>query len=304
MRSMTDHDPIHRRLLDEAMPFVTRQPGTYTIDTTMPRMKVWSSTRPTPPTPALFRPMFYAVLQGTKVLTLGNNRFELSAGECAATSFGLPFVGQLEQATRLLPYVAISLDLDVDLLTDVMSQMPKGEDRWVCSATGGLLGGTIGEAFLRLVTLLRSAEDLSMLGRHYEHELYYRLLQSAMGDTLRQLGQRDTRLRRIKTAADWLCANPDKPIVVADLAETAGMSLTSFHRHFKAVTGHSPLAFQRQMRLLEARQLLTSGGGSVSRVAYAVGYVSPSQFSREYKNMFGTPPTEDLARSGPRVAGP
>jgi transcriptional regulator GlxA family with amidase domain len=172
--------------------------------------------------------------------------------------------------------------------------MPKAEDRWVCSAAGGTLEGSVGKAFTRFVELLATPDDRSILGRNYEAELYYRLLQSPMGDTLRQLGRRDSRSRKIKIAADWLVANADKPIVIPDLAASVSMSLTSFHRHFKAVTGYSPLAFQRQARLLEARRLLTSGGLSVSRVAYAVGYISPSQFSREYRSLFGTSPVQDL----------
>lgn len=294
---MTETTPILQRLFEQVGPFVSRLPGTHVATTPLPRLKIMSSTTPTAPTPTLFKPMFYSVLQGTKVLALGSNRFELVAGECAATSFGLPFVGHFEKATRTLPYVAVGLDLDVDLLVEVMLQMSKAEDKWVCSASAGHLSGAVGEAFLRLVTLTGAPEDIGMLGRHHERELYYRLLQSSMGDTLRQLGQRDNRLRRIKAAADWLCSNTDKPIVIAELADKAGMSVTSFHRHFKAVTGHSPLAFQRQMRLLEARQLLATGGVSVSRVALSVGYISPSQFSREYKGMFGVPPANDLKRS-------
>ncbi|MAY61191.1 MAG: AraC family transcriptional regulator [Rhizobiales bacterium] len=284
------------RLLELTGPFAARQPGTHCLDTPLPRLKVWSSTQPTPPTPILFQPMFYAVLRGTKVLTLGANRFELSAGECAATSFGLPFSGQLENASLASPYVALSLDLDVELLVEAMLNMPKAEDRWVCSAAAGRLEGSVGDAFIRLASLLAAPDDRAMLGRAYEYELYYRLLQSPMGDTLRQLGQRDSRSRRIKTAADWLCSNVDKPLVISELAARVGMSLTSFHRHFKAVTGYSPLAFQRRMRLIEARQLLFAGGLTVSRIAYMVGYVSPSQFSREYKTMFGIPPAADLAR--------
>jgi AraC-like DNA-binding protein len=246
--------------------------------------------------PAMFQPMFYAVLQGTKVLTVGGNRFELSAGACAATSFGLPLIEQVGNATYASPYVAISLDLDIGMLTDVMLDMPKAEDRWVCSAAGGKLEGSLGDAFTRLVSLLAAPDDRAILARHYEVELYYRLLQSPMGDTLRQLGHRDNRSRQIKSAADWLSANADRPAIISELAASVGMSLTSFHRHFKAVTGHSPLAFQRQIRLLEARRLLIAGGSSVSRVAYAVGYVSPAQFSREYKRLFGMPPAADLVK--------
>lgn len=249
----------------------------------------------------MFSPMFYAVLQGSKVMRLGEKRFDLLAGDCAASSFGLPFTAQLENATPTRPYIAIRLDLDVDLLVEVMLDMPRVEDRWVCSASGGRLDGAVGETFLRLVGLASAPDDRAILGRHYEREFYYRLLQSPMGDTLRQLGQRDNRLRQIKTAADWLTANANKPVVMSDLAASVGMSQTSFYRHFKAVTGFSPLAFQRQMRLLEARRLLSAGGLSVSRVAYAVGYVSPSQFSREYKSLVGEPPVASRARSKGRL---
>lgn len=293
---MTDHTPLVDLLLKEAEPFVVRAPGANVVATPSPRLSVWSSTTATPPSPGLFSPMFYAVLQGVKVLRLGEKRFELSAGECAASSFGLPFTAQLANATSSRPYVALCLDLDVDLLVEVMLDMPRVEDRWVCSAAGGRLDGTVGEAFARLVGLLSAPDDRAVLSRHYERELYYRLLQSPMGDTLRQLGQRDNRTRQIKTAADWLTANAHKAVVMAELAASVGMSQTSFYRHFKAVTGFSPLAFQRQVRLMEARRLLAAGGVSVSRTAYTVGYVSPSQFSREYKTLFGEPPAAGLGR--------
>jgi transcriptional regulator GlxA family with amidase domain len=112
-----------------------------------------------------------------------------------------------------------------------MLDMPRPEDRWVCSAAGSTLDGTLGDAFTRLIELRSEPDDQRVLGRNLESELYYRLLQSPMGDTLRQLGRRDSRSRRIKMAADWLCANADKPIVTPEFAATVGMSLTSFHRH-------------------------------------------------------------------------
>ena len=290
---MVDRRLLIDRLLDTVAPFVARQPGSFGTQTPLPRLKIWSSTRPTQATPSMFEPMFYAVLRGTKTLTIGGNRFALHAGDCAASSFGMPYVGELSGATPTAPYVAIGLSLDVDLLNKVMLDMPKVEDRWVCSAAGSVLEGSLAEAFARLVGLLVTPEDRSALGLLHETELYYRLLRSSMGDTLRQLGQRDERRRRIKTAADWLCIHSDKPLVVSELAASVGMSLTSFHRHFKAVTGYSPLAFQRQVRLLEARRLLFAGGVTVSSVAFAVGYISPSQFSREYKSLFGAPPVVD-----------
>lgn len=299
---MTETSLIVERLLRDVAPYVDVSGGPSIVQTPTPRLSVWSSPRPTPPVSAMFSPMFYAVLQGVKVLRLGENRFDLSAGDCASSSFGLPFTAGLEQATPQKPYVALRLDLDIDLLVEVMLDMPRMEDRWVCSAAGGKLDGPIADAFSRLVGLVSSPQDRAVLNRPYERELYYRLLQSPMGDTLRQLGQRDNRLRQIKTAADWLTSHAQAPVVVAELAASVGMSPTSFYRHFKAVTGFSPLAFQRQMRLLEARRLLASGGVSVSKVAFEAGYVSPSQFSREYKSLFGEPPAATRSRAAAGLA--
>lgn len=293
---MIDLESTTRRLLDELAPHIAPRRGLVGHPTPVPRLTVWTSTGATPPTSAVFEPMFYAVVRGTKVLTMGANRFEMSAGACAASSFGLPYSHQLIDATPDLPYVGISLHLDIDRLTRVVLDMPRCEERWTCAVAAGDLNGVVGEAFVRFVALLNTPDDIGVLAPHYESELYYRLLQSSMGDTLRQIAQRNDRVRQIKAAADWLGANNSEPVVVSELASSAGMSVTSFHRHFKAVTGYSPLAFQRHMRLLEARKLLAAGSTNVARVAFEVGYQSPSQFSREYKSMFGSSPITDLQR--------
>jgi AraC-like DNA-binding protein len=293
---MTSFETITPRLLDDIAPFVANRPEPTGVETPVPRLTVWSATESSQPTPAAFKPMLYAVLQGTRVLFIGVNRFEVTAGACTASSFGLPYVDQLLTASPTEPFIGIRLDLDIAKLTRIMLDMPKRENNWVCAAAAGDLGGAVGEAFSRLVSLVNKPGDVAMLAPHYESELYYRLLQSPMGDTLRQIGQRDARARHIKAAADWLADNNQKPVSIPDLAASAGMSVTSFHRHFKAITGYSPLAFQRHMRLLEARKLLAAGSATVSRVAFDVGYASASQFSREYKSMFGAPPVEALPR--------
>lgn len=268
----------------------------------MPRLAVWSSVASTAPAPGMFSPTFYAVLQGSRVLTLGNNRFELKAGACVVSSFGLPYISELTDATSEKPYVGVSLDLDPGVLAGIMLDMPPVEERWTCAAAQGAIEGSVGEVFTRLVALLNMPEDVAILGQAYERELYYRLLQSPMGDTLRQVGQGNYRLRQIKSVADRLAADPAASLAIAELAASVGMSVTSFHRHFKAVTGHSPLAFQRQLRLLEARKLLVAGQANVSKVAHEVGYVSASQFSREYKSMFGSSPISDLSQRGGALA--
>ncbi|TQN60527.1 AraC family transcriptional regulator [Agrobacterium tumefaciens] len=284
------------RLLNDVAPLIPDQGGTVGLPTPVPRLTLWTSTRVTSPTAAVFEPMFYTVLRGTKVLIMGANRFELTSGACAVSSFGLPYSHQLTGARPSLPYIGISLHLDVGILTRVMLDMPKHEDRWTCAVAVGGLDGPVGDAFARLVGLLNAPNDIGALAPHYEFELYYRLLQSSMGDTLRQVGQRNDRFHQLKAAADWLAVNHSEVINIPELAASSNMSVTSFHRHFKEVTGFSPLAFQRHIRLLEARKLLAGGSTNVSRVAYEVGYKSPSQFSREYKSMFGSAPVADLQR--------
>lgn len=296
LAAMYDLECTIYRLLTDAAPYTGSSPGLRGQSTPLRRLTVWSSATATPPTSSVFEPMFYVVLRGTKVLTMGANRFEMTPGICAASSFGLPFSYEMTGATAKLPYVGISLHLDVDMLARLVLDMPKAEDRWTCAVAAGDLSGGLGDAFARLVSLVNTPDDVAMLAPHYESELYYRLLQSSMGDTLRQIVQRNDRVRQIKAAADWLGANNNEPVTIAQLASSAGMSVTSFYRHFKAVTGFSPLAFQRHIRLTEARKLLTGGIATVGSVAYQVGYQSPSQFSREYKNMFGSSPMADLRR--------
>lgn len=293
---MFDRESMTRRLLDDIAPHIDPRGALVGHTMPVPRLKVWTSTRPTPPTAAVFEPMFYVVVRGSKVLTMGANQFEMSAGDCAASSFGLPYSHQIVRATPDAPYVGISLYLDIDRLTKVVLDMPAREQRWTCAVAAGDLSGRAGDAFTRLVALVNAPDDVAVLAPFYESELYYRLLQSTMGGTLRQIVERNDRVRQIKAAADWLGAHNNEPVIIQELAASAGMSVTSFHRHFKAVTGYSPLAFQRQMRLLEARKLLLAGSTNVARVAFEVGYQSPAQFSREYKSMFGNAPMIDLRR--------
>ena len=158
---------------------------------------------------------------------------------------------------------------------------------------------TVLEPFERLLRLLAAPTDSPVLAGSFKRELCYRLLQGPLGDTLRQVGRRDSRFAQVRAAADWIGGNADKPLSVAQLAAQVGMSATSLHRHFKAVTGYSPLAYQRYLRLLEARRLLLASAAPVTSTAFTVGYASASQFSREYKRRFGEPPVRDIGSREP-----
>jgi transcriptional regulator GlxA family with amidase domain len=155
----------------------------------------------------------------------------------------------------------------------------------------------------RLLRLLDRPREIAVMTPMIERELIWRLLHSEHAATVRQIGSGESRLAGVSRAIRWLRAHYAEPMRVEHLAETAGMSLSTFHRHFRTVTTMSPLQFQKQVRLQEARSLLISQGGGAADAGFAVGYDSPSQFSREYARLFGLPPARDAARMREALAG-
>ena len=262
--------------------------------TAIPRLAFWSAAAPTEPVPALFEAKFYLLLQGAKRLTIGGEALDFEAGRCAVSSVGLPFTSEVTEASLDAPYLGVEVRLDAGVITSLLLDMPNGPDRRPEPFSTMRIDESVVGPLSRLLRLLDEPGSIAVLAPQFERELLYRLLQGPMGGTLRQVGQRNTRFGQIRTAAEWICGNSDKPMCVSRLAASVGMSVTSFHRHFKAVTAHSPLAYQRQIRLLNARRRLASGAASVTATAFTAGYASTSQFSREYKRFFGAAPIHDL----------
>ena len=252
------------------------------------------SAEPTPPIPALFDPVFYVVLQGSKRLIFAGQTHDFGAGTCAVASVGLPFVSQVIEASATKPYVGAELRLDPGVLADLLITLPDASQRDAPSFATAPVDPIVLEPFGRRLRLRATPAAAPLLARSFVRELCYRLLQGPLGDTLRQAGRRGSRFAQVRAAADWIGCNADKPLSINRLAADVGMSPTSLHRHFKAVTGYSPLAYQRYLRLLEARRILQAGDAPVTTTAFTVGYASPSQFSREYKRMFGEPPVRDI----------
>ena len=263
--------------------------------TAFPRLTLWSSKTPTDRTPAIFEPKFYILLQGRKRLTVGGSSIEFESGRYAVSSVGLPFTGQVTEASSGAPYLAVELALDPGVIAGLLLDLPQKPARSAPALATAQADHFILDPIGRMLELLNSPGDIPVLGPQVERELYYRLLQGPTGSTLREVVQGRKRFGQIRAAVEWICGNANKPMCVTNLARSVGMSVTSFHRHFKAVTAHSPLAYQRHIRLLEARRLLASEATSVTRVALKAGYLSPSQFSREYKRMFSVPPVHDAA---------
>lgn len=256
---------------------------------------------PTASEPALFESKFYLLLQGAKRMTVGINTFDCYPGTCAVASVGLPFISAVVDASPPNPYLSVELKLDASIVDGLLLDM-RGTvqtEPQAVALPGALsveqVEPSIVEPLQRLLGLLDTPADIPVLAAQYERELYYRLLTGRLGARLRQIGQRNARFRQIKLAAEWIQNNANHPMSVEWLASHVGMSVTSFHRHFKSVTACSPLAYQRQIRLLDARRRLVSGDANVTETAFSSGYASASQFSREYKNAFGTSPKRDAA---------
>ena len=263
------------------------------VPTAIPQLTIWTAEAPTDQIPALFEPEFYLLLQGAKRMTIAGQTFECRAGTCAVASVGLPFTSEVIEASPERPYLGLELKLDASIVTSLLLDIPDRTDQQSGAISISQADDSIVEPLDRLLRLLDAPSEIGILAPQFERELSYRLLQGPMGSRLRQIGRHSARFGQIKMAAQWICENADKPMSIGWLAASVGMSVTSFHRHFKAVTAHTPLAYQRHIRLLDARRRLASGSSNVTATAFATGYASPSQFSREYKRVFGIAPIRD-----------
>lgn len=262
--------------------------------TAIPRVTIGRSEIPSPPLPELCQPTALFVLQGAKSVLLGDRTLRYEAGSYFVYAVETPATSQLIEASAACPYLAIGFALDVgSIATLLIDHEPAvGGDGFVtCLADDDLL-----DAWRRMLRLLDRPAEISVLAPMIEREILFRLLQGPQGGKLHQLARADGRLSRIRRATAWIRTHYNEPIEVRQLADLAHMSNAAFHRHFKAATAMSPIQYQKQVRLLEARHLLIAQPGNAARVAFEVGYESASQFTREYARQFGLPPARDAAR--------
>ena len=199
----------------------------------------------------------------------------------------------------------MSLTLDPALLADIASTMPQGRDGDPHGIGMSInpMTAELRAPLLRLLSLLDTPADIPVLAPMAERELLYRLLQGPQGRLLRQIARPEGALARIRRAVEWIRDNPNTRLRIEALCDASGMSRASLHRHFLAMTGLSPLQYQKQLRLQEARQLLLAGDRSATDVAFAVGYESASQFNREYNRQFGAPPARDVRQIREAIGG-
>lgn len=238
------------------------------------------------------------IAQGAKTVLLGGEAYTYDASRMLIFSVDLPVAAQVLQASPAKPYLCFRLDLDPQRVAELtMKVYPDGpprvrEDRALYLAQAG---DAIVDAGARLMALMADAGDAALLAPLVVDELLIRLLRSPVGGRLAQIGQADSGTHRIARAVTWIRNNFDQPVSIDALAGMVHMSASTLHQHFKSVTSMSPLQYQKILRLHEARRLMSTGMGA-SAAGGRVGYLSASQFSREYARLFGSAPTRDMPR--------
>jgi len=237
---------------------------------------IFRADRPYPPTPAIYSRVLAVIAQGTKGLALGDRVYRYGAGQYLIASVDLPVSGHFIEASPEHPGLGVGLNLD-----------PAA----VSTASAEIL-----DAVVRLVRLLDRPRDIPVLAPLVKREILWRLVTGEQGAMVRQLGLPDSSLSHIARAVRWIRDNYMESFLVEEVARQAGMSVSAFHRNFQAVTAMSPIQFQKQIRLQQARLQLAADAGDVAAVSRRVGYGSLSQFSREYRRQFGAPPSQDATR--------
>ncbi|WP_413168124.1 AraC family transcriptional regulator N-terminal domain-containing protein [Capilliphycus salinus ALCB114379] len=248
---------------------------------------------------SVYEPILAIVVQGQKKAFLGEEMYQYGAMQYLVVSVDLPLSGFVTEATPDKPYLGLKLNLDLMQLCEMVAQMGTSSTKKENSVRGVSVSNVdpaLMECTLRLIKLLDTPQHISMLAPLMIRELYYHLLLGEQGEAVRQIATSGSNMQRIALAIQQIKSNFTQPMRIEDLASQIGMSTSSLHRHFKQVTSMSPLQYQKQLRLLEARRLMLAEDFDATSTAYQVGYESPSQFSREYSRLFGAPPIRDIER--------
>lgn len=262
-----------------------------------PGLMLYRRTAPTVPNPSTYEPSLLVIAQGRIRVDLGKASYVFGQSRFLLTSLELPAVSQVITASEEAPYLAFFLKLDISTVRDILNT----EEVHIPEAPSGACGMAIGKttvelinACSRMMDLLDTPRDISFFGKLIQREIVYRLLHGSLGARLRAIATFETKCHRTAKAVAWLRSNYEKPLRVERLATIAGMSRSTLHHHFRALTAMSPLQFQKQLRLHAARQRMLTSELDAASAAFEVGYESPSQFNREYRRFFGQPPIRDI----------
>ncbi|WP_338786179.1 AraC family transcriptional regulator [Metabacillus sp. FJAT-53654] len=251
----------------------------------------------TGPNYGVHKPSLCIVVQGMKEVMLSQERFRYGPADYLVASVNLPITGQVTEASFEVPYLALKLEFTPSEILEVLREFQMGVDKKEHAKRGmyvSKIDQSLLDAVTRLARLLDTPKDIKVLAPLIMKEIIYRVLQGEHGGMLKQIAIEGSSTHQISDVIKHIMNNYEKPFKIEELAEIANMSVSSLHRHFKEVTAMSPIQFQKQLRLQEARSLLLAESSDAADVAFRVGYESPSQFSREYSRKFGLPPKEDI----------
>lgn len=278
-------------------------------ETGIPRVAMVQGKIPEHELSAVYEPMVNLILQGSKSITVGEQTLHYDPATYFVMSVDLPAVGAVRPASTGESYLAVALTLEPGILAALLQDLPepagnvKPGERPAIGFSVATITTELMDAWVRMLRLMDRPSDIAALAPAYEREILYRVLQGPHGGMLRDIASPDSAMARVSLAIQCIRRDFALQLRVEDLAEKAAMSVSAFHRHFKAVTALSPVQYQKRIRLLQARKLLVTGGRNVTTAALDVGYESPTQFSREYARAFGMPPGRDSSRLASNMRG-
>lgn len=290
-RAQSNREELFERIA-RALP----QDGTLDVSTSF---RLARSSSPTEPIHSLYQPAFCVVAQGRKQALLGEEVFRYDPGHYLIYTVDLPLTFQVEEASQERPYLGFRLNLEAALVASVMMESgmePKKGNTSLKAMDVSPLDADLLDAVVRLVRLLDAPVENQVLAPLIIREIIFRLLAGGQSARLSHLLAAGADTQRIAKAIGHLRENFDQSLRMDDIAHDLGMSVSGFHHHFKSVTAMSPLQFQKQIRLQEARRLMLGEDLDAASAGFRVGYEDPSYFSREYKKLFGTPPQRDIAK--------
>ncbi|WP_342478016.1 AraC family transcriptional regulator [Paenibacillus sp. FSL H7-0350] len=268
-------------------------------ETAVPALQFIRYSQASEPAYRVYNPCFCFITQGVKEIMLAQEHFVYTSSDFLVASMNLPVVGQVIKASPEVPYLSFKMEFTQSQILEVLHEsqlqiLPRENARRALFV--GHIDTDLLDALLRVTRLLDTPKDIPFLAPLYTKEILYKLLQGPYGVTLAQIAMEGSSTYRIREAIEQIIIHSEQALRIDELADIANMSVSAFHRNFKEVTAMSPIQFQKQLRLQEARRLLLAESADAADVAYRVGYESASQFSREYSRMFGAPPRADIKR--------
>lgn len=285
--------PVRARIAADCDRLDWRGPA---FETGIPGLTLYRVAEPTPPASSIYEPSLSLIIRGRKRVVVGAAVLDYGESNFLLTAIDLPTTVQILEASEAEPYYAALLRLDLERLRciivqhDVRAAAPQGE----MGMAVGTASAELFDALARLIALMDAPRDIPFLAAHIHEEILYRLLSGEQGDYLRRIALSGTQTNRVAKAISWLKQNYMAPLRVEQLAEIARMGTSTLHHHFRAMTAMSPLQYQKHLRLHHARELMLSEAADAATAAFQVGYESATQFSREYRRMFGAPPMRHI----------